>query len=80
VRFWVRIGSQHPTGGFVRFWVRIQARRNAHATTFSADPKKKNKQKKQQQQKTRCVFNATNAPALSQSFKDMFNLFQFQGG
>jgi hypothetical protein len=28
--------------------------------------------------KTRCV-NATNAPALSQSFKAMFNLFQFQG-
>jgi hypothetical protein len=30
--------------------------------------------------KTRCVVNATNAPALSQSFKAMFNLFQFQGG
>jgi hypothetical protein len=29
---------------------------------------------------TRCVVNATNAPALSQSFKTMFNLFQFQGG
>jgi hypothetical protein len=29
---------------------------------------------------TRCVVNATNAPALSQSFKAMFNLFQFQGG
>jgi hypothetical protein len=28
----------------------------------------------------RCVVNATNAPALSQSFKAMFNLFQFQGG
>jgi hypothetical protein len=30
--------------------------------------------------KTRCVVNATNAPALSQSLKAMFNLFQFQGG
>jgi hypothetical protein len=29
---------------------------------------------------TRCVVNATNAPALCQSFKAMFNLFQFQGG
>jgi hypothetical protein len=30
--------------------------------------------------KTRCAVNATNAPALSQSFKAMFNFFQFQGG
>jgi hypothetical protein len=30
--------------------------------------------------KTRCVVNAMNAPALSQSFKAMFDLFQFQGG
>jgi hypothetical protein len=29
--------------------------------------------------KTRCVVNATNAPALSQSFKAKFNLIQFQG-
>jgi hypothetical protein len=36
--------------------------------------------KMSQLSKTRCVVNATNAPALSQSFKAMFNLFQFQGG
>jgi hypothetical protein len=29
---------------------------------------------------TRCFVNATNAPTLSQSFKAMVNLFQFQGG
>jgi hypothetical protein len=34
--------------------------------------------KKWLSKETRCVVNATNAPALSQSFKAMFNLFQFQ--
>jgi hypothetical protein len=29
---------------------------------------------------TRCVINATNAPARSQSFNAMFNLFKVQGG
>jgi hypothetical protein len=41
---------------------------------------KRRRSEERQMRRTRCVVNATNAPALSQSFKAMLNLFQFQGG